>query len=1089
MRKLKSALVCGGASLALAATQASATQSSSGFTIKAQPASTVSLTLAQYSDRPMLFGLDLVKGLNAPGAAEAKSIHLALDRITASPALRAADDVKGEFDISGTTSATYLLTEERDDHAASAMSDQPPASAAASRAAAPETPPAPSGGAEASVAQTTMDQGIVVTGTRLKSGFNAPTPVTVVGVEQIQQRAPANFADVMNAQPAFNIAQTDTSRNNSGFPNSAQNLLDLRGLGPTRTLVLINGHRAVGTNWQGTVDTNIVPVGLVDHVDVVTGGASAAYGSDAVAGVVNIVLRDKLQGITGSAQSGLTETGGGRQYTLNLAGGTGFANGRGHVMGGIDYNTSNTINDIYGRAFGARELTQIQPTAAQRAASGLPQNVITTGVEPGTSAPGGLLYQNTVGGKAYTFDAQGNPVLFNQGTLANGQYETGSTSNYGYNVSNVAPLRIPTSRVDAYGRASFDFNDAVSGYVEGNYSHNTSGPFKTQDVILGNGASFAPLTISVNNPFVTPAIQALLNPGATTFSLGRINTEYGGQTTSQTVDTHRIVVGLKGSFLTNWSWDAYAQSGRTHLDLHRDDLNRSAFQKAVNGCSDTTTGLSDLQRAQLTQYEQISGLTCMPYNPFGVGRTSNAATDYFNWHTRQTEDIAQDVVSGSISGSPFSLPAGKVQLAFGGEYRRESIKAVSDPVSAVGTLLSSNLVQFSGQYTVKEGFAELGVPIFKDQAFAKSLDINGAIRVTNYSISGTVTTWKSGMSWEPTSGLRFRGTVSRDIRAPNLFEIFLVGGPGPFTVANHIPAGVVGAKGTVNTFAGSSGASLLPTYVVGSGGGADGSLKPEVAKTVTAGVVYQSGGFHASVDYYRIILEGLIARPSQQQVVDLCRDGVVAQCKNITFDSTVAGGISNIVAHSMNLNTTTNAGLDFEIAYRARTPLGLPGDINLHALLNYGLVNKTYTPLNGLTENDLNSLSTSANVLAPPKVAYNIDLGYKTDRLDFNINARGFLSRRGNPLIYNPNGSLSSNTVLGPEDAGYVASNNNTVNVNRFPGQLLINPGIAYKVTKNLTVFANIDNLFNSGPPAYSNAYVYDLLGRRYRFGVRFSGF
>jgi hypothetical protein len=247
--------------------------------------------------------------------------------------------------------------------------------------------------------------------------------------------------------------------------------------------------------------------------------------------------------------------------------------------------------------------------------------------------------------------------------------------------------------------------------------------------------------------------------------------------------------------------------------------------------------------------------------------------------------------------------------------------------------------------------------------------------------------------------------------------------------------------------------------------------------------VVQFGSFHASVDYYHVALGGAIVRPAIQQVIDLCRDGVVLQCQNITFDSSVAGGISQVVARSTNLNTTTVSGFDFEMAYHAARPFGLAGNLTMRALANYGLHNKTFTPLNGLTEEDINILN------GQPKFSYNLNLGYEVNRLDFNLQLRGFTARRGNPVIYNADGTLSSNTILGPEDAGYVVTNNNTININHYPGQLIVSPSVTFRLSDKVSMFLNVDNLLNAGPPPLAISNVYDLVGRRYRFGIRFRGF
>jgi iron complex outermembrane recepter protein len=911
---------------------------------------------------------------------------------------------------------------------------------------------------------------ITVTGTRLRaSGFDAPTPVTVIDEEAIARRAPANIADIINEAPAFLASRGESIRTTTVLPPATQNLLNLRGLGESRTLTLINDHRAVGTNWQGTVDTNIVPVGLVERIEVVTGGASAAYGSDAVAGVANIILRNKMQGFTANVQGGLTEYESGTQYTASLAGGTEFAD-RGNVILGVDYNETNPIKDVYGKTWGANEIGTVTPSAAQRISLGLPASYISNNVEPGTSAPGGLYQQSPTA--AYTFDASGNPVPFDQG-MVSGAFMIGTNGNYGYNTGNVAWLRADTSRLNTYGRMSFDVTDRLTPFLELSYTQNEIG-YRLGSIIVGagGGTSSGALTVARANPYVTPATLALLPGAATTFTLGRIMTEMD-DALSQSSDVYRIVAGVDGSVGDVWTWEVYVQSGRTNLDHHAFTLMAPALQKGVNGCTDTTTGLTAAQREDIATYETLSGKTCVGFNPFGVDRNSESAVGYFTHPIMQEQTLEQDVIAASTSGSPFRVPAGNVSIAAGIETRREDVEVVSDPVSAVGNLLVTNLVQFTGGYRVNEGFLEAGIPVLADRSLARSLDLNVAARHTDYELSGSVTTWKAGFTWQPVDPIRVRFTRSRDIRAPNIFEIFLIGGTGPSAVINRIPNGVTGRDGTVNVNPlGTANTISNAIRFIGSGGGPN--LKPEIGDTTTAGIVFQRGGFVASLDYYNVELDGAIVRPSNQAVVDMCRDGNQFMCEKILFDSTVPGGIRILEANNLNLNTLTVSGWDFETAYQRPMPFGISGNLTVRALLNYAPENTTYEPLTRVTTENANTLG------AQPEFAGLIAVGWEGNRVDVNVQFRGFGERRGNPIL-----DGSPNTVLGPEDAGYNPANNNTVNKNRFAGRVYVNPSLEVRVNDNISVFANIDNLFDEQPTGLTTNSAYDLIGRRYRLGMR----
>jgi outer membrane receptor protein involved in Fe transport len=959
----------------------------------------------------------------------------------------------------------------------------------------------------AQTAETTSDvintEEVVVTGSRLQAaGFTAPTPVTVVGIQTIEQRAPANIVDVLDEQPAFRIQQTDSTRAGGVNPQNTQATLDLRSLTPFRTLTLINGHRSVGTNWDNTVDSTIVPVGLVERIDVVTGGASAAYGSDAVAGVVNIALNNNLQGVKATLQGGYTEYGGGKQTTLNLSGGTSLLGGRLHVIGGLDYDKTGAITNVYGTSWGAAEIGSFAPSTATRTALGLPQTYITTDVEPASTAPGGL-YVNPTTNLAYTFDANGNPVAFQRGTVSsNGQLMIGSTSNYGHNLNDILYLRPASARLVGLGRASYEITDNLSAYLELNDARSALYPYPGSEFQQGSGfGSLTPaIVIAPNNPFVTPATLAILSSQTANFSIGRDNTEISwngisGNVARQDYETRRWVAGLEGKFGEGWKWDAYYSSGRTRLEQKRIDFSPVALQKAVDGCSVNNaspgfTGVAGAVSLNLVNnYEALSGKTCVPFNPFGVGRNSAAALNYIENNTFQVQHIALDNAATSISGTPFKMPAGDAAVATGVEWRRETLVGVSDPISAAGTgtsqLVSNSLVASPyGENSVKEGFVEIGLPLLKDKPFAKSLDFNAAGRITDYTVSGTVRTWKLGATWQVLDFMRLRFTRSHDIRAPNLRSLFFHGGPNSTNVIDNLPVGTVGLNGTVKTIAGTGTQISVP--VPGNSGNP--TLVPEIGDTTTGGVVFNFAGFDASIDYYQIYLNKAIAALSAQQTLDLCQQGDRTYCNFITFSTTAPAGQNSILLVEpllQNLNRIAIQGYDFELGYHDQ--IG-PGNFTARALINY-------EPHVQLLNAYLGQTTEAANVLAQiggqqgaggqPKLAYNVNFGYSVGKLDANLQIRGFGQRRGNPIVYNADGSVNSTTILGPEDPGYNPANANTISKNRWPGQYTVNPSVAYRFTEHVTGFLNVDNLFNVGPPALSTSGIYDLIGRRYRFGIR----
>ena len=984
-------------------------------------------------------------------------------------------------------------------------------------------------------------QEVVVTGSRLQSaGFNAPTPVTVVTAETVEQRAPANISEVILEQPAFRISGGDSSRSTSGGANANPSVAssivspDLRSLGGTRTLVLINSHRTTYSTGTNAVDINTIPVGLVERIDVVTGGASAQYGSDAVAGVTNVILRNRLQGIKANAQLGLTEYAAGKQYTYNLAAGTSFLDDRLHVIGGVDVNRTDAIKDLSGKKFFQDEIGSVGYSAAYRAANNLPATVITTGVEPASVALGGLVVcttanpancQASANGTSYTFNASGTPVVFSRGIVSqNGQQMVGSTSNLGHNLNNVAALRAPQARYDFMGRGSFDVTPSVETYVEIGKSRSLYFPYLSSE--FQQSASIGGVTpgivIGPNNVFRNAAINSALGTGQ--FTMGRINNELsfqgiGGSAARAETEVQRVVVGADGRFGNSWKWDAYYQTGRTYALLQRDDYSAIALQKAVNNCATPTTTANQLGSPGFAannsvilaaRYEQLSGKTCSPFNPFGLGSPSQAALDYIQNATFTNQHIYLDVGAVSLAGSPFKLPAGDLAIATGLEWRQDRLKTVVDPVSAAGNsleggLLTNNGVANNGRTSVREGFVELGIPLLKDRPLVRSLDFNAAGRATEYETAGPARTWKLGLTWDILDSLRARITKSHDMRAASLMNMYGFGGPQNATVdTTLLKVGTVGKNGTIYSPLGNVNAAGLAASNAGTavstsntvGGIGNPKLKPESGDTVTGGLVFKIGGFNASADYYYINLTGAIGTPALATVMANCVAGDQYYCAEITFDPTLASGIQLVSALNENLNRQVIKGTDFEVGYRTR--LG-PGNFQVRGLVNYQPHNESVNFTTGQTTDQANTLGSQ------PKLAYNLSFGYDVGRWTTDLQVRGFGERRGNNIVYNADGSIAATTVLGPEDgaayaarvasalavpgggaAGTVAASTATTSKNRWPGQYFLNTSVQYKVSDHISGFLNIDNLLDKQPPALAtSAAVYDFIGRRYRIGVR----
>jgi len=899
---------------------------------------------------------------------------------------------------------------------------------------------------------------VVVTGSRLQSGFAAPTPVKVVGQEMIQQRAPAGAGELVAEIPGFRPVGPGIATRSGTNAVGGQNQPDLRGLGPTRTLVLIDGRRVVGTNATQTVDINTIPTNLIGRVEVVTGGASAAYGSDAVAGVVNFILLDRLNGIRGSATKGISERNDNRETEFSIAAGHTFFDDKLHVVLGGDYNKNRGVPYMYNRKWGAAEPGQLANPVTRPA--GVPAVEYRNGVEFATLTPGSIIQSGPLKGTA--FDPNGNPYQFQYGTVV-GTQMYGSTANYGNNQFMAFNIKNPIERTGFMGRATYDLNDDTSLFIEGGFGMMDNAGTKS------NITQQLALTVSRDNPFLPAATRAAMSANnLTTVTIGRVNNDIGPYDIFNHTETWRVATGAKGKIFGDWNWDLYYQHGQTTNDFNVNEQHVPNFLASTNvvtgangqpacGPIATNPNLSAAQRVVVQP-------NCVPYNIFGDGRASKEAIDYVRQHMYSVTTVKQDVAAATISGEPFESWAGPVSMAAGLEYRKDSMAQVGDPVSAVGSpFIFGNPQTFSGANSVKEGFVEIGVPLARDMPLIKSLDINGAIRRTDYKISGPVTTWKVGLSYEPFDMIRIRATESRDIRAPNLSDLFSLGGAS------------TGGIGSRNPFNNQQGQFRTVTR-------GNPNLAPENADTFTAGLVFQptwrwASGFRASIDYYNIIIKDVIASVSQQETVNRCYAGQTIYCPQITFDNSVFG-IAEVRTFVYNLNKLATNGVDIDVNYRI--PLGsLPGRLDLRGL--YSIVGElTTSDVSGQTDRS------GASVGGLPSRSGNFTATYTNGRYTGSLQARY-------------TGSMKVDATLqGPDDPRYNPALSTSTSQNRFPSIVYYNlqsqVDVYQRDSRRLQLFGVINNLLDTQPPLYAPVAMnvtggtnpYDLVGRSFKFGLRF---
>lgn len=903
-------------------------------------------------------------------------------------------------------------------------------------------------------------EGIVVTGSRIvRDGYQAPTPLSVIGTEQLATNANANIAQFVTNLPAFAGSASTRSSTTTGSNGSAGiNSLNLRALGANRTLVLLDGHRVTPALATGVVDVNAIPQILISRVDVVTGGASATYGSDAVAGVVNFVLDRSLTGLRGEVSGGMTTYGDGENYRISLAGGTRFADDRGHVTVALEQVDDDGIGS--NRRDWTRRGRQLLANPTYTATNGQPQRLILDQVGYMTSSPGGIIYSGPLRGTA--FGAGGQVYQQNYGDIQADPFMRGGDweQNDLRRTNAIAPSE---SRQTAYGRVSYEVSPALNLHAEASYVRAKTQADLTTVYMIG---SSGPL-IQRDNAYLPQSVRdRMVAAGLTSVRIGTLNQDLGitYQITDRKAQSYQI--GGDGKFAMlggDWQWDAYAQYGVSdNLVTFPTNISRTNYALAVDAVRDPATG-NIVCRSTLTSPNN----GCLPYNALGTGVNApdSAAIDFIRSASRSDLKVEQTVVAGSLSGEPFSTWAGPVSVALSAEYRKDKARSVVDPGSLAVDHIYANYSTIDGSTNVKEAAFETIIPLAKGQSWADSLEINGAARYTSYSLAGNVVTWKVGGTYSPIPDVTFRATRSRDIRAPNLQETFL-----PASTAR---------RSIFDPFT-----NTTPAFDQTTTGNRD--LRPERADTLGVGAVFRPSflpGFSASVDYWSINVKNAISIISPADVLLLCFDGSnPALCDNITR---VNGVVTEVISQNINIASEKVRGLDFEASYRSGLDgLGVPGEIDIHGNFTKYLEDRID---NGVSP--ARDFVGEISSIYPPEWRANLTLGYHVGGFRTSLTGRAFGA-----------GTQFANFIECTSSCPAATSLNPTVNNNRLPGRFYLDFSASYDFVvaplKNASVFLNVRNLTNRDPglSAAGNAFgngaqvavIYDVEGPVVRAGFRF---
>jgi outer membrane receptor protein involved in Fe transport len=961
---------------------------------------------------------------------------------------------------------------------------------------------------------------VVVSASRVTiAGYQQPTPVTVVGAAQLEKDAYANIQDAVRELPQVQSPPASFGASQgAGSPGTAGlNVVNLRNLGSLRTLILFDSQRVVVSNLSGGVDITTLPTAVVQRVDIVTGGASASWGSDAVAGVVNFILNKNFTGWKSSVEASDTYNGLNRSMSINSAWGDDVFGGRGHIIlaGNVNMRPDTTlmVNEQWFK--GAYWVSNPAYNATTNAS--VPQLIVANDVGQAGGNQGGIIISSPAGSagaaanalRGIEFVGAGIPQLVNfgnvtLGALSNGGSLTGADSEMPFQTISGA-----NNTYTFFGYGRYKITDTIQASVQLNYGYFTGkGTAQTFQSLGSNG-----IVIKSDNAFIPSAVKAAMTAGGiTSFVLGLNNSNnypsygvtgenfnslaaqgIGPALTFNHRKLERAVFTLEGTLGEDWSWNTYYEHGavRFWVRLGGGDVLKANLVNAYDAVAVTTAnrGTSNLPlgsivcRSSLTPGTAFtfSGITatsgCIPADPFGWNTISPAAVHYANVPDGENELLQEDVAEASMSGTlPWQLPAGPIGVAFGVDYRKEAGKNTgASPFGALGGFATANYSNFpSSSYNVMEGFAELDVPILKNN-IVNSMDAQLAGRMTSYSTSGLVETWKIGLSSQVTDDIKLRALTSIDIRAPQIQELF-------------IPS-------SVNTGSSTDPKTGQPVNLITNVTG-NPNLNPEVGRTYSGGVVLTPtfiDGFSFSADWFAINVTGEITTVATGTILTQCNPSMPSViypgtkgnpndplCTHLVFDGP-NGSLLHLNNSGENVVSQTVSGLDLQANY---TMDFWEGNIAWTAFANL----QDENTLNGTALGQ--GLNDSAGQGGTPKWKGVLSADYTTGPVSFTVQTRWYGSSKFTNVANT--GNLSSAAVANLYDPAHF----------EVPFTAYLDFRTSYKWNDNIQLYGAVDNATNTPPPLMppistgiqsngvdiaTNTTTYDLLGRTFRLGVRFN--
>lgn len=951
-------------------------------------------------------------------------------------------------------------------------------------------------------AQAPAVEQVVVSSSRITSaGFDAPTPTTVLSADDIEKQAQSNVFNTITELPALQ-GSTGTATGNHGSSTGTNGLstFSIHGVGTTRALTLIDGQRIVPANIGGTVDVSQFPQLLIKRVDVVTGGASSSWGSDAVSGVVNFILDNDFSGVKANFLTGISTYGDDENLTAQVAAGTDFLHGKAHIVGSVEYSYEaglGTGTFGTGCVQAGGRCWYSSPALLQKSIAdtppGQPEYIFASHTEDYQLTKWGIITRGPLQGTA--FNANGSTYNFNYGPGQTPNHDaTGTVTNC------ASPFCVGGDTSNNFGAGANLVGSLARGNVYTRVSYDLTPDTRIWAAFIGSQVrtrnvsmigSYRPdyYTIQCDNAFLPDSVTtACANNHISNFMLGSLNASFpGNPTIVNQRDLWRYTIGVDGAFTLlgkDWTWDAYAEHANNNstVVIHNDYL-IPYLKYAVDAVRDSNGTI-------VCRNAAARAIGCQPIDLFGNFTPTSGAWSWIQGGESYGQNAPysltherQEAASISINGKPVELWAGPVSIATGVEYREEAFTATGDPASNGGTatppLLATagsnwfvgNYHSGGGNYHVTEGFMEVVVPLVNSTDWGSAnLDVAG--RATGYSTSGYVNTWKAGFSWDtPIDGLRVRALQSRDVRAPDLSELYAPPSGINSSIIDLLKPGTPTAVQVLNQQRGNL------------------DLKPEKSTNTELGVVLQPSwfpGFRVSVDYWRLAIKGEIGTLTNQQEVQLCQLGNQAQCDAlITVDggSPFTSRITQVVLEPFNLATVVADGFDYEASYQFDLQdWEIPGNFGMRLLAT----NTSKFITNSGLPTTIPIESAGTNTGSTPHWKIFGQQSYVIDQLSFTITERWISP-----------GVIAGNYIQCTMGCPLPTANNPTINNNHMSGAFYVDLGGSYDFNDNLEAYFKVDNVANVDPPLSppltpspnsdgSNPALFDTIGRMFHIGVRY---